>query len=113
MQLTIEVLPAPLGPMGENNSPSFTPKLTQVSARTPPKRSDTPRISKAYSTFPPLRALLSRILRDHLRTRPLDLLASRKNNRLKNRFIFVFSNGNVDRHRTFHWGSRALDRCER
>jgi transposase len=53
------------------------------------------------------------ILRDHLRTRPLDLLASRKNNRLKSRFIFVFSNGNVDRHRTFHWGSRALDRCER
>jgi hypothetical protein len=45
MQLTIEVLPAPFGPMIENNSPSFTPKLTSVSARTPPKRSDTPRTS--------------------------------------------------------------------
>src|ERR1700716_3887613 len=50
MQLTIEVLPAPLGPMMENNSPSFTPKETSVSARTPPKRSDTPRTSKAFST---------------------------------------------------------------
>src|ERR1700687_811642 len=50
MQLTIEVLPAPLGPMSENSSPSFTPKLTSVSARTPPKRSDTPRTSKPYST---------------------------------------------------------------
>src|ERR1700730_12003594 len=52
MQLTIEVLPAPLGPMIENSSPSFTPKLTSVSARTPPKRSDTPRTSKACSTHP-------------------------------------------------------------
>src|ERR1700687_410701 len=50
MQLTIEVLPAPLGPMIENSSPSFTAKLTSVSARTPPKRSDTPRTSKACST---------------------------------------------------------------
>src|ERR1700731_2803820 len=50
MQLTIEVLPAPFGPMIENNSPSLTPKLTSVSARTPPKRSDTPRTSKACST---------------------------------------------------------------
>src|ERR1700686_3466221 len=50
MQLTIEVLPAPLGPMIENNSPSLTPKLTSVSARTPPKRSDTPRTSRACST---------------------------------------------------------------
>src|SRR5437879_12533003 len=50
MQLTIEVLPAPLGPMIENSSPSFTPKLTSVRARTPPKRSDTPRTSKACST---------------------------------------------------------------
>src|SRR5436190_12049006 len=50
MQLMIEVLPAPLGPMIENSSPSFTPKLTSVSARTPPKRSDTPRTSKACST---------------------------------------------------------------
>src|SRR6266581_2530408 len=43
MQLTIEVLPAPLGPMIENSSPSLTPKLTSVSARTPPNRSDTSR----------------------------------------------------------------------
>src|SRR5437762_14334525 len=50
MQLTIEVLPAPLGPMIEKSSPSITPKLTSVSARTPPKRSDTPRTSKACST---------------------------------------------------------------
>src|ERR1700680_979347 len=50
MQLTIEVLPAPLGPIIENSSPSFTPKLISVSARTPPKRSDTPRTSKACST---------------------------------------------------------------
>src|ERR1700676_295834 len=50
MQLMIEVLPAPLGPMIENSSPSFRPKLTSVSARTPPKRSDTPRTSKACST---------------------------------------------------------------
>src|SRR5450631_1897037 len=49
MQLMIEVLPAPLGPMIENSSPSFTPKLTSESARTPPKRSDTPRTSKACS----------------------------------------------------------------
>src|SRR5947209_6991398 len=57
MQLTIEVLPAPLGPMIENSSPSWTPKLTSVSARTPPKRSDTPRTSKACSTHSLLRAL--------------------------------------------------------
>src|ERR1700722_13740575 len=50
MQLTIEVLPAPLGPIIENSSPSLTPKLPSVSARTPPKRSDTPRTSKACST---------------------------------------------------------------
>src|SRR5256885_6862928 len=50
MQLTIEVLPAPFGPMIENSSPSLTPKLTSVSARTPPKRSDTPRTSKAQAT---------------------------------------------------------------
>src|SRR3979409_908383 len=50
MQLTIEVLPAPLGPIIENSSPSFTPKLTSLSARTPPKRSETPRTSKACST---------------------------------------------------------------
>src|SRR6185312_13487561 len=45
MQLTIEVLPAPLGPMIENSSPSRTEKLTSVSARTPPKRSEIPRTS--------------------------------------------------------------------
>src|ERR1700738_1314535 len=50
MQLTIEVLPAPLGPIIENSSPSFTLKLTSVSARTPPKPSDPPRPSKACST---------------------------------------------------------------
>src|SRR4051794_12887073 len=50
MQLMIEVLPAPFGPMIENSSPSLTPKLTSVSARTPPKRNDTPRTSKACST---------------------------------------------------------------
>jgi len=33
MQLTIEVLPAPLGPIIENNSPSLTPKL-DLGART-------------------------------------------------------------------------------
>src|ERR1700687_315255 len=52
MQLTIDVLPAPLGPIMENSSPALTPKLTSVSARTPPKRSDTPSTSKAYSTLP-------------------------------------------------------------
>src|SRR6266403_2581600 len=60
MQLTIEVLPAPLGPMIENSSPSFTPKLTSVSARTDPQRSDTPRTSKACSTH----SLRCRILRN-------------------------------------------------
>src|SRR5712691_6936147 len=60
MQLTIEVLPAPLGPIIEKSSPSFTPKLTSVSARTPPKRSDTPRTSKACSTH----SLRCRILRN-------------------------------------------------
>src|ERR1700729_2070297 len=52
MQLTIEVLPAPLGPMIENSSPDLTPKLTSVSARTPPKRSDTPRTSNVWSNRP-------------------------------------------------------------
>src|SRR5580704_967811 len=50
MQLTIEVLPAPLGPMIENSSPSRMVKLTSVSARTPPKRNDTPRTSNVVST---------------------------------------------------------------
>src|SRR3954471_15263796 len=52
MQLTIEVLPAPFGPMMEYSSPSLTPKDTSVSARTPPKRSDTPRTSKALFKRP-------------------------------------------------------------
>src|SRR5882762_2863444 len=60
MQLTIEVLPAPLGPIIENSSPSFTPKETSVSARTPPKRSDTPRTSKACSTH----SLRQRVFRE-------------------------------------------------
>src|SRR6187455_2452080 len=50
MQLTIEVLPAPFGPMMENSSPSFTPKETSVSARTPPKRNDTSRTSNVFDT---------------------------------------------------------------
>src|ERR1700722_11437110 len=54
MQLTIEVFPAPLGPMIENSSPDLTPKLTSVSARTPPKRSDTPRTSNVCSNRPSL-----------------------------------------------------------
>src|SRR4051812_35887271 len=41
MQLTIEVLPAPFGPMMEKTSPRRTSKDTSVSARTPPKRSET------------------------------------------------------------------------
>jgi hypothetical protein len=48
--LTIEVLPAPLGPMIENSSPSLTPKLTSVNSRTPPRRSDTPRTFKECYT---------------------------------------------------------------
>src|SRR5579871_1286851 len=52
MQLTIEVLPAPLGPMIENSSPPLTPKLTSVSARTPPKRKETERTSNVWSKRP-------------------------------------------------------------
>src|ERR1700727_406574 len=52
MQLTIEVLPAPLGPIIENSSPDLTPKLTSVSARTPPKRNETPRTSNVWSNRP-------------------------------------------------------------
>src|SRR5579872_4557364 len=63
MQLTIEVLPAPFGPMMENSSPSLTPKLTSVSARTPPKRNETPRTSRLLATlFPPDRGALARSL---------------------------------------------------
>ena len=49
MQLTIEVFPAPFGPMMENSSPLRMLKLTSVSACTPPKRKDTPRASKMVS----------------------------------------------------------------
>src|SRR6267154_5511916 len=67
MQFTIEVFPAPFGPMIENSSPSFTPKLTSVSARTPPKRSDTPRTSKACSTHS-LHWRLFRIFQQNIRS---------------------------------------------
>src|SRR5690348_13778674 len=46
----IEVLPAPFGPMIENSSPSLTAKLTSLSARTPPKRSETLSASNACAT---------------------------------------------------------------
>src|SRR5579871_2880123 len=55
MQLTMEVLPAPLGPMMENSSPSRTAKLTSVNARTPPNRKDTPRAARISSTQNPSR----------------------------------------------------------
>ncbi|CAA7612303.1 hypothetical protein MCP1_100040 [Candidatus Terasakiella magnetica] len=56
MQLSIEVLPAPLGPMMENSSPLLTSKLTSLSARTPPNPSDTSRTSSTgvFSTDIPL-----------------------------------------------------------
>src|SRR5262245_23168868 len=41
MQLSIEVLPAPFGPMMEKTWPCSTWKLTSLNARTPPKRIDT------------------------------------------------------------------------
>jgi len=41
MQLTIDVLPAPFGPMMENSSPSRIEKLTSASALTPPNNSVT------------------------------------------------------------------------
>src|SRR4029450_1625101 len=41
MQLSIEVLPAPFGPMMEKTWPFSTRKLTSLNARTPPKRIDT------------------------------------------------------------------------
>src|SRR5882672_3006903 len=62
MQLTIEVLPAPFGPMMENSSPSLTAKLTSVSARTPPKRNETPRTSNVWSNHPSRIRRLSRSL---------------------------------------------------
>src|SRR2546427_10158914 len=42
MQLNIVVLPAPLGPMRANTSPSSTPKLTLSTPTRPPKRLGTP-----------------------------------------------------------------------
>ena len=48
MQLSIELLPAPFGPMMARISPSRTSKLMSVSAFTPPKASemfDTSRIT--------------------------------------------------------------------
>src|SRR5713226_8707563 len=42
MQLNIVVLPAPLGPMSANTSPSSTSKLTLSTATRPPKRFVTP-----------------------------------------------------------------------
>src|SRR5438445_13360761 len=42
MQLNIVVLPAPLGPMRANTSPSSTSKLTLSTATRPPKRLVTP-----------------------------------------------------------------------
>src|ERR1700687_1945204 len=53
MTLSIELLPAPLGPMMARISCSRTSKLTSVSACTPPKASDTP--STARITAPPWR----------------------------------------------------------
>src|SRR4051812_12870088 len=46
MQLTIDVLPAPFGPMIENSSPSRTAKLTSLKAQTPRNRSVTCRASR-------------------------------------------------------------------
>src|SRR3981081_1992211 len=84
MQLTIEVLPAPFGPMMENNSPSLTPKETSVSARTPPKRSDTPRTSKACST----QSLRQRVIRV--------------------RFIPAFAHPLLDYRQADQWGTSPL-----
>src|SRR5262245_35296277 len=50
--------------MIENSSPSLMPKLTSVSARTPPNRSETPRTSRLKSTKNPSPATaLDRALR--------------------------------------------------
>src|SRR5579862_7655896 len=72
MQLTMEVLPAPLGPMMENSSPSRTPKLTSVSARTPPNRRDTPRASRISSTkIPPGSGALKALFIQHRSLEPI------------------------------------------
>src|SRR3974390_1124299 len=76
MQLMIEVLPAPLGPMIENSSPSLTPKLTSVSARTPPKRSDTPRTSKVWANLIPPRYGAWRALYPSFAVTARDLIAA-------------------------------------
>src|SRR6478735_2333316 len=69
MQFTIEVLPAPLGPMIENSSPSLMAKPTSVSARTPPNRKDTPRTSRLVATkqIPPGDGAFSGALRPFCR----------------------------------------------
>src|SRR5438552_7418226 len=58
MTFSIELLPAPLGPMMARISCSRTSKLTSASAFTPPKASDTPSI--ASITSPILRRTRSR-----------------------------------------------------
>jgi hypothetical protein len=62
MQLTMEVLPAPFGPMMEKTSPFLISKETSVNARTPPKRSETcstARIGVAPAMLPSPPAVLS------------------------------------------------------
>src|ERR1700704_5797870 len=56
MTLSIELLPAPLGPMMARISCSRTSKLTSVSAFTPPNASEM--LSSSRMTSPPLRTLL-------------------------------------------------------
>src|SRR5438067_12540484 len=53
MQLTIEVLPAPFGPMIENNSRSRIEKLTSVSALTPPNGNVTRAASRMGAAIEP------------------------------------------------------------
>src|SRR5438093_12561567 len=45
MQLSRVVLPAPLGPMMDRISPSWTSRLTRLTAWTPPNAFETPRTS--------------------------------------------------------------------
>src|SRR5438477_7716290 len=58
MQLSIELLPAPLGPMMARISCSRTSKLIPVSAFTPPNESEI--LSSCSTTAPLLRAVLMR-----------------------------------------------------
>src|SRR6185436_5884519 len=55
MTLSIELLPAPLGPMIARTSCSLTSKLMSVSAFTPPKRSE---MCSTFSTTSPIRRAL-------------------------------------------------------